>query len=54
MTADDARAVVLHESFPIRSFRKLIPLRLGLGPALVPVVSERAVEAANGDKEDTD
>ena len=54
MTANDARAVVLHESFPVRSFCKLMAVRLSLGPTLVPVISEHTVEAADGDKENTD
>ena len=54
MAADDPRAIVVHKSFPVREFCKLTAMRLSLGPALVPVISERAVKAADGDKEDAD
>ena len=43
-----------NESFPVRSFCKLMAVRLSLGPTLVPVISEHTVEAADGDKENTD
>ena len=52
MAADDPRAVVFHKSLPVRELCKLTAMRLRLGPALVPVIRECAVKAADCDKED--
>jgi hypothetical protein len=54
ISADNPRTIVIHKGAPFGDFCKLTVMRLSLGPALLPVVSENAMKAADSNKEDAD
>ena len=53
LAADNARTVLRHKRIPVRKLRKLTALSSAFRPGPVPVISVRAVEAPDGDEQDT-
>ena len=54
MAADNPRTTIVHKGVPISELCKMSAMRLCLGPALVPMVSERAMKAADRNKKHAD